>query len=493
MHKKNLLHYAAYLLCLAFLAGCSSKNSETSSWSAYFPNTGTYSSPRMADLNKDGVPDIIIGAGGKEEVHSDTAVLAVDGATGKALWAIPGANQYVGSAIFLDITNDGIPEVFIGGRWALLTAIDGSNGKPVWSFYSERQQTDGSDGGWFNFTTPQWIPDQDGDGLMDLLIANGGDARVEAGDPNRPAGRLLVLSSKSGKILANVVVPDGREIYMSVICEKKGDGIDVYFGTGGESIGGHLYRTSVHHIMSGDISGAKVLASSENKGFIGSPVLVDITGDKTKDIVINTVDGRMLAINGDTDTLIWELNFPGTEAYTIPAVGYFNGDSIPDIFSNFAIGTFPRLNWSVRFMVDGKTGQIAYRDTIPAFQYASPVVADLDGDGFDEVIVNQSALRRKQFENVYYSNLLVFDFRKNTKTALGDTLPATNLASTPWIGDMDNDGRLDIIYTAVNYYDTKLDLSKPLGLWIARFNTGINISKTLRWGAYLGSNYDGNF
>lgn len=493
MHKPNFLLCAILSLCVAGLVACKSNNNASTSWSVYFPNTGTYSSARMADLNRDGVLDIIIGAGGKEEVYSDTAVLALDGANGKALWAIPGANQYVGSAIFLDITNDGIPEVFIGGRWALLTAIDGSNGKPVWSFYSGRKQTDGSDGGWFNFTTPQLIPDQDADGLMDLLIANGGDARVEAGDPNRPAGRLLVLSSRSGKILANVVMPDGRETYMSVICEKKAGGIDVYFGTGGESLGGHLYRTTLHQIMSGDISAAKALASSENKGFIGSPVLVDITGDKTKDIVINTVDGRMLAINGANDSLLWELQFPGTEAYTIPAVGYFNGDSIPDLFANFAIGTFPRLNWSVRFMVDGKTGQIAYRDTIPAFQYASPVVADLDGDGFDEVIVNQGALKRKQFEDVYYSNLLAFDFRRNTRYALGDTLRATNLASTPWIGDMDNDGRLDIIYTAVNYHDTKFDLSKPLGLSIARFNTGINISSEIRWGAYLGSNYDGNF
>ena len=52
-------------------------------------------------------------------------------------------------------------------------------------------------------------------------------------------------------------------------------------------------------------------------------------------------------------------------------------------------------------MVDGKTGSVKYIDTIPAFQYASAVVADLNGDGFDEPIINQSALKRKQFENVF--------------------------------------------------------------------------------------------
>ncbi|MEI9810038.1 MAG: PQQ-binding-like beta-propeller repeat protein [Bacteroidota bacterium] len=432
--------------------------------------------------------------GGKEELHSDTVVLALDGKTGKVLWMIPGSNQYVGSAVFMDINNDKTPDVFIGGRWAQLTAIDGHTGKPIWNFFPERTRTDGSDGGWFNFTTPQFVPDQDNDGIDDLIIANGGDARAAPGDPNRPGGILLVLSSKTGKILAKVQVPDGRETYMSVVCEKKTDkDIMVLFGTGGETLPGHLYKTTLHDIMQGDITNATVLASSATKGFVSSPVLVDINNDKVKDVVVNAVDGRMLAIDGVTDSLIWQVNFPGTEAYTIPAIGFFNSDSIPDLFANFAIGTFPRLNYSVRFMVDGKTGNIEYRDTIPAFQYASAVTSDLDGDGYDEVIVNQSALKRTQFDNVFYSHLLVFDFKNHKNYAIGDTLRATNLASTPWIGDLDNDNNYDIIYSAVKYGNAAFDLQTPLGLYIARFATGIKIKKPARWGAFMGSRYDGNF
>ena len=144
-------------------------------------------------------------------------------------------------------------------------------------------------------------------------------------------------------------------------------------------------------------------------------------------------------------------------------------------------------------MVDGKTGKIVYEDTIPAFQYASPVAADINGDGYDEAIVNQSAVKRKQFEDVYYSYLLAFDFKNNKNYPLGDTLPATNLASTPWIGDLDNDGEFDIIYAAVKYQDIKFDLEKPLGLWIGRLRTGIRIQKPVMWGAFMGSRYDGNY
>lgn len=483
-------HICSSLLLLVIFS-CADKKQRSTSWVVFMDGIGTYSSPRLADLNKDGIEDIVIGAGGREELHCDSAVVALDGATGKRLWAIAGENQYVGSAVFKDINKDGIPDVIIGGRWAQLSAIDGSNGKIIWRFFPGRQRTDGQDGGWYNFTTPQFIPDQDEDGIEDLLIANGGDARAAPNDPHRPAGRLLVLNSTHGKILANAVVPDGRETYMSVVCDRSDKKNPlVYFGTGGETLGGHLYRTRLENIMKADLGGATILASSEKKGFVSSPVLADITKDGIKDIIINAVDGKMMAINGATGSLLWSVDLPGTESYTIPAVGLFNNDSIPDFFSNFAIGIFPTLNYSVRFMVNGKTGAIEYRDTIPAFQYASPAAADLDGDGYDEAIVNQSAMKRTQFENVYYSRLFVFDFIHHKNYPLGDSLPATNLASTPWIGDMDGDQQMDIVYCAVKYQDIKFDLEKPLGLWIMHYATGIEIKKSPQWGAYMGSKYD---
>ena len=108
------------LLLMAVIFSCT--DHKPASWSRYLENAGTYSSVRTVDLNKDGVLDIVIGAGGKEEMHSDSAVIALDGATGRILWAIAGSNQYVGSAVFMDINDDKIEDIFIGGRWAQLPA-----------------------------------------------------------------------------------------------------------------------------------------------------------------------------------------------------------------------------------------------------------------------------------------------------------------------------------------------------------------------------------
>ncbi|HZE85614.1 MAG TPA: hypothetical protein VE035_14960, partial [Puia sp.] len=99
-----------FLFMILLIAACTGGDSGVSqevrssrtphTWYAYLNNVGTYSSARTVDLNNDSILDIVIGAGGKEEEHSDTAIIALDGATGRTLWAVPGENQNVGSAVF---------------------------------------------------------------------------------------------------------------------------------------------------------------------------------------------------------------------------------------------------------------------------------------------------------------------------------------------------------------------------------------------------------
>ncbi|MCB0376547.1 MAG: FG-GAP repeat protein, partial [Sinomicrobium sp.] len=58
------------------------------SWSKPFTGIGTLSSPRVTDLNGDGVRDIILGAGREEFQACDSAVIALDGKTGTMLWHV---------------------------------------------------------------------------------------------------------------------------------------------------------------------------------------------------------------------------------------------------------------------------------------------------------------------------------------------------------------------------------------------------------------------
>lgn len=170
------------------------------SWEKLMPGVGTFSSPRVTDLNHDGVGDVIVGLGRLEFQACDSAVVALDGKTGNLLWKRPAADQLFGSAILLDLTKDGVEDVIIGGRRGELQAINGTNGKVIWQFNKRLKPKKGDK--WYNFYNPQLIPDQDGDHLADLLVSNGGDVTVPAYDPKRPPGMLVVLSSKDGRVLA---------------------------------------------------------------------------------------------------------------------------------------------------------------------------------------------------------------------------------------------------------------------------------------------------
>jgi outer membrane protein assembly factor BamB len=464
---------------------------EAQPWTVTYKYLGTLSSPRLADLNDDDVLDVIMGAGTVEFHTSDSAIIAIDGATGQLLWTARARDQIFGSPIFKDITGDGRMDVFIGGRAAEMKAINGRNGKIIWEYYPHQVNITKSDSGAYNFYSPQFIPDQDEDGLEDLIVAAGGYVKALPHDPKRPAGKLLVLSSASGARLASADMPDGKEIYMSVVlADFKGDGgLSVIFGTGGETLGGGLYKAPLTALLKNDLSDSKLLVTGQEKGFIAPPVLADITGDGVPDIVANAVNGRMFAIDGAREEVLWSVSIPGTEAYCSIAAGYYTDDDVPDFFTNYGIGIWPDLNRSVQFMVNGKTGQIAFRDSLGTFQESSPVTCDYNQDGYDDALFSVNNQRTSGYDN----ELMVIDFHNDTIYRIGPPQYGANVASTPWVGDMDQDGYLDIVHcNEMNPFDL-LSVTYKEGLKISKQKTRIPIQEPLSWGAYMGSYYDGVF
>jgi outer membrane protein assembly factor BamB len=486
----------SFLTTLVLLLGTAAgySQSDGKGWTVEFKDIGVHSSPRVADLNQDGVKDIIIGCGKKEFERTSTGMMAVDGATGKLLWRVPARDQIFGSAALLDINRDGVPDVIIGGRAAELKAINGKTGKVIWEFYASFDSMQPRKKGWFNFYNPQVIPDQNQDGIEDILVANGGDILVAAYDPNRPPGKLMVLDGSNGKILAQAQVPDGRETYMSMVVahlHPDDPNLSIIFGTGGETVGGSLYRTTLQDLMRQDISKAHKLASSKDKGFISPPVLCDLNGDGYLDIVANAVEGKMLAFDGRNNSLLWERKMENTEAYASIGVGYFNSSQTPGLFTLFTEGVWPQLDATKQLMLDGRTGEIAFQDSLGILQTSSPVVADFNNDGHDDGLVHINFI---VVENVifqtYYNMLVVYDFFRNSTYQLTDPVPGINLSSTPWVGDLDGDGKLDVIYCYLtnSKKDTAMD-----GFKMVRLPLPVEMKKPVRWGSYMGSHYDGIF
>ena len=372
---------------LLTLSTCSAP--KPNDWSITIPAIGASSSLVATDLNGDGHLDIVLGGAAQEFTALEASVIALDGIDGRLLWQVRGHNQVVGTAILQDLTGDGTDEVFIGGRSATFKAIDGRTGTVPWEYLPFDEQLDYvNDTLLLNFYTAQWIPDADGDGFTDILTAYGGFVKARRGETDRPGGYLMVLSGKTGKTLQKVAVPDGKETYLSPLVHDFGEGGEVIYGTGGESISGQLYRVALDSLLAGSLASSKLIVDGGNKGLIAPPVLVDITADGVADIIVPTVNGRLVAVDGRSSAQLWSAGPPGD-------------------------------------------------------------VADFDRDGTSDVLVCVNEITRVGnaiHADDYRSNkLYTFAGGRGPAVELPPAEIGTNLGSTPLLCDLDADGYLDLI------------------------------------------------
>jgi len=459
---------------------CSAQN-----WQSFTDSIGTFSSARSSDLNGDGIMDIVIG-GGTDSMFSNNGVMAYNGVDGSLLWKRSSRDELFGSAIFQDLNSDGINDVIISGRAAQLLAIDGYTGSLLWDFFPFG--TNPADSGLYNFYNPQFIDDVDGDSFKDILISNGGDHSAPSFQSNRPPGHLMVISAQNGNIIEKAVVPDSSEIYCSpLVADIKNDGNQwVLYGTGGENYGGSFYAVLLSDLLLGDISNSIVLDTDPNKGFI-APAAIHQTSSGSFDIIIQSYDGLITKIDGQTFSNLWTYQKSGTESSAEPVIGNFTGDLTPDVLLVLFNGVAPSYNDYFQVMLDGQNGSVQFIDSLGAINFASANAVDLNNDGRDEGVFSIT-----YFNNGYFVNKVQsIDFNNDTIIMLDQVRTGVNIASTPLITDLDGNGLLDLVYSV------REDSLNPVGL------EGINVyrheltsiipNSGIAWGSYLGTNMDGTY
>lgn len=479
------------LIVLVLFQACSQKKAELV-WNQSYPVIGSQSSPRSVDLNNDGVLDFVMGGGKNEYQESDFAVFAFDGKTGKTLWTHASKDQIYGSATFIDIDSDGTNDVVIGGRSNILVALNGKNGKLIWEWTYTYEKDPILKSTLGNFQNTVVIPDQNGDKMPDLLVQNGGNPKAL---PNTEYGRLpgvlMILNSKNGSVISAAETPDGGESYTPPLYFVQPDGSEyVVFGTGGETLDGNLYVTTLKDLKNGNIDKSKVLVTEKNHGYIAPPAAVDINLDEFLDVIAISHGSKISAIDGKIWKTIWEKTIPNTESSNALSVGYFTDDSIPDFFTFTSKGVWPESKGSVQVMINGKTGEVAYQNYLGCTGFSSPVIYDINADGMDDAILSINeydcergfvSTAKLQIKN----KLISIDFVKKEVNTIDETPKFKNIFSTPWIGDIDGDNYLDIVYC--QYYSAGPDLLLFLGMQIKRISSGIKMQKPVVWGAYMNS------
>ena len=460
--------------------------SYSQNWHSFTDSTATLSSPRSADLNGDNILDIVIG-GGVDSTFNNSGVMAYNGLDGSLLWKRSSRDELFGSAIFQDLTSDGIDDVIISGRSGQLLAINGLNGSLIWDYFP--YSTNPSDSGVYNFYNPQFIGDVDGDSYDDILISNGGDHAAPSFQTNRPPGHLMVVSSLTGNLIVKAVVPDSSETYCSpIVADIQNDGnLWVLYGTGGENLGGNFYAALLSDLLLGDLSSSIVLDSDPNKGYIAPASVYQNPNNGIYDIIIQSYGGVVTKIDGQNFNTLWTYQKSGTESSAQPVIGNFTGDLTPDVLLVLFNGVAPAFNDYYQVMLDGSDGSVEFIDSLGTINFASANAVDLNNDGRDEGIFSIV-----YFNNGYFnSRIQSIDFVNDTIITLDQIRTGVNIASTPLINDLDNDGLLDLVYCV------KEDSLNPMGV------KGINVfrhelnsiipNSGIAWGSYLGTNHDGKY
>ncbi|MBI3271118.1 MAG: PQQ-binding-like beta-propeller repeat protein [Planctomycetes bacterium] len=347
---------------------CLSASATRLLWTARLPDRAA-TTPTLADLDGDGVPDCVVG-GGDCKIHAlsgrdgfelwtlttqtnifsravpvdldrdgvtdflvnalDHRVYALSGRTGNVLWkravgntdqVVTGGGSTLSAPAVLELDGDGVPDCIVGSEDSAVYALSGRDGSVLW-----RTETGGK------VDSSPALADLDGDGVLDAVIGSGD-------------GRVYALSGKTGRVLWSQETGDPADCAVHRTVDANGDV--------------HEKRVSGHPVFS-------------------SPALARLRGDGVPDVLIGSTADAMLALSGRDGTVLWTTRTNGGFIGT-PATTDINNDGVPDCIAGSTNG--------VVYALSGKDGARLWTARAGNCVHADAVLADADGDGVLDCLV----------------------------------------------------------------------------------------------------------
>ena len=279
-------------------------------------------------------------------------------------------------------------------------------------------------------------------------------------DQEGPGGQVYIVSSKSGKIIRQFVVPFGRESW-SIPIYFIHQGVEyLVYGSGGERKDGFL---QAQNLKTGEVIWH---IQSKTKGIISSPIL--FIEDNKPMIITNTMGGELWKVNALTGEIYWQ-KVIGTQFETYSSPTVIKRDDGFDIVSVFSRGVWPKYDSASLFVVDGETGKVSFRKLIGRCNSAaSPLIADMNNDNLEDIIVLTCVDRQARLLIIGHNYSDQFEYPMKSGGY-----------ATPVIADIDNDSHLDIIVPRFHFINR------------FRMNDQYTSMVQLNWNQYRGRNWSG--
>lgn len=346
----------------------------TKVWTQTFPKLASESPLRKADLNGDGVQDIIFGYGidfdqyenvllaekktvcysskSGQPIKCEGGIVALNGVTGAIIWQRWTAFNVFSIFCNADLNGDQKHDCVASGRGGLIIALNGETGNLMWTLKENPEDIPDNEL-IIDLYTINPIRDLDGDGILDVMAVH-----VEENEATR-TGHIRLISGASGKVIKSLPTPYNEEVFVPLQLVTNSDGTEqLLILTGGQNTPGGVYLTNLLSIMAKDKSADyRTVYRNRDSGFMAPAILTDVNLDGVPDIVLSSFNSTVYAFDGKSYAQLWNFSFPSSESVTSIVPGHFDRDNVTDFMVKYSTGPgFPIYYYAQTIILNGLNG-----------------------------------------------------------------------------------------------------------------------------------------
>ena len=181
--------------------------------------------------------------------------------------------------------------------------------------------------------------------------------------------------------------------------------------------------------------GTELWSIESTTEFTSGPVIADLNNDGVSEVIIASVY-HLYVINGGNGAIRWRFNVKDASISGIPAVGDINGDGLLEIVTGSVETTINTTCSSTNkaiYVIEGINGSLLWKYNTSCVLWNTITLGDLNNDGYLDIIFGSGDETIKAIDGHKRDLLWTFD------------VGSFPVMTPPALADIDSDGKLEVI------------------------------------------------